>query len=141
VPQVQQRVHWDDGRAQDLGLPGGYDYAVMRFAWLSHLLTNWMGDDGWIKTFGVELRQFNFVGDFHVVSGSVSGKRMEDGQGIVELTLQATNQRGDITTRGSAEVLLPSRANGAVVLPTPPRDLLQRGANMMADAAARVRSR
>jgi acyl dehydratase len=139
VPQVQQRVHWDDGRAQDLGLPGGYDYAVMRFAWLSHLLTNWMGDDGWIKTFSVDLRQFNFVGDFHVVSGRVTGKRMEEGQGIVELSLAATNQRGDVTTHGTAEVLLPSRANGAVVLPTSPRELVQRGANMMAEAAERAR--
>lgn len=136
IPQVQQRVHWDDSRAQDLGLPGGYDYAIMRFAWLAHLVTNWMGDDGWLKTYAVELRQFNFMGDFHVISGRVTGKRMEEGQGVIELTLEGRNQRGDVTTRGTAEVLLPSREHGAVVLPTPPRELVVRGANMMAPAAS-----
>ena len=139
VPQVQQRVHWDDSRAQDLGLPSGYDYAIMRFAWLSHILTNWMGDDGWLSKFKVELRQFNFIGDFNVVSGKVTDKRVDDGQCVVEITLEAANQRGDITTRGTAEVLLPSREHGAVVLPEPPRELMARGANMMAEAAARSR--
>lgn len=137
VPQPQQRVHWDDSRAQDLGLPAGYDYAVMRFAWLAHLVTNWMGDDGWISTYTVELRQFNFLGDFHIVSGSVIDKGFEDGQAWVDLSLVATNQRGEVTTRGTARVLLPSRAHGAVVLPVPPVELLVRGANMMAEAANR----
>src|SRR3546814_9780498 len=98
VPQPQQRVHWDDSRAQDLGLPGGYDYAIMRFAWLTHLLTNWMGDDGWIESYGVELRQFNFVGDFHIIGGSVTGKSVENGRPTVEIVLEATNQRGDRTS-------------------------------------------
>jgi len=137
VPQPQQRVHWDDSRAQDLGLPAGYDYAVMRFAWLAHLVTNWMGDDGWLASYTVELRQFNFIGDFHVVSGTVSDKGIEDGRAWVDLTLLATNQRGEETTRGTARVLLPSREHGAVVLPNPPAELLARGSNMMAEAAAR----
>lgn len=136
VPQPQQRVHWDDSRAQDLGLPGGYDYAIMRFAWLTHLLTNWMGDDGWIESYGVELRQFNFVGDYHIIGGSVSGKSVENGRPTVEIVLEAMNQRGDITTRGKAKILLPSREHGAVILPEAPLDLVRRGANMMAEAAA-----
>src|SRR3546814_17120803 len=59
VPQPQQRVHWDDSRAPDLGPPGGSDYALMPFAWLTHLLPNWLGYDGWIESYGVALRQFN----------------------------------------------------------------------------------
>src|SRR3546814_19250916 len=78
-----QRVHWDDSRAQDLGLPSGYDYAIMRFAWLTHLLTNWMGDDGWIESYGVELRQFNFVGDFHIIGGSVRSEERRVGKECV----------------------------------------------------------
>lgn len=139
VPQVQQRVHWDDSRAQDLGLPAGYDYAIMRFAWLAHLVTNWIGDDGWLASYRVELRQFNFVGDFHIVSGEVVGKRIENGRAIVDLALTAVNQRGDETTRGTAAVYLPSRELGAVVLPAAPQELVTRGANMMAEAAARAR--
>lgn len=137
VPQPQQRVHWDDSRAQDLGLPAGYDYAVMRFAWLAHLVTNWMGDDGWLSSYTVELRKFNFIGDFHVVSGTVAGKGTDAGRCWVDLALRAVNQNGEETTRGTARVLLPSREHGAVILPAPPAELAARGANMMAEAASR----
>lgn len=139
VPQPQQRVHWDDARAQDLGLPAGYDYAIMRFAWLAHLLTNWMGDDGWIESYSADLRQFNFIGDFHIVGGTVTGKSIERDRPTIEIALEATNQRGDVTTRGAARVLLPSREHGAVVLPEPPAALTRRAANMMAEAAERAR--
>jgi len=47
VPQVAQRVHWDHDRALELGLPTSYDYAAMRFSWMTHLVTNWQGDDAW----------------------------------------------------------------------------------------------
>lgn len=141
VPQPQQRVHWDHERAQDLGLPGGYDYAIMRFAWLTHLLTNWMGDDAWIENYDVDLRQFNFVGDFHVIGGTVSEKGIEGGRPFVTIAIQATNQRGDVTTRGNAKILLPSREHGAVILPQPPAELVRRGANLMAESAARHKAK
>src|SRR3546814_18338057 len=117
VPKLQQRVQWEDIRAKDLGLPGGYDYAIMRFAWLTHLLTNWMGDDGWIESYGVELRQFHFVGDFHIIGGSVTGTSVENGRPTVEIVLEATNTRGDLTTTGTAKILLHSRESGAVNIP------------------------
>lgn len=135
VPQVAQRVHWDERRAQDLGLPTGYDYAISRFAWLSHLVTNWMGDDGWLWKFEVELRQFNFLGDFQLCTGEVSGKRIEDGHHVVDLALRATNQRGDATTFGNATVILPSRDHGPVTLPIAPEEMRGRAAKLVTDGA------
>jgi hypothetical protein len=41
---------------QDLGLPAPYDYGTMRSNWLAHLLTNWIGDDGWLWKLDVEMR-------------------------------------------------------------------------------------
>ena len=35
VPDVVQRLHWDSGRAQALGIPAPYDYGQMRAAWVS----------------------------------------------------------------------------------------------------------
>ena len=48
VPDVAQRVHWDNAWAQAIGNPMAYDYGVMRDCWLSHYMTDWMGDDGWL---------------------------------------------------------------------------------------------
>jgi hypothetical protein len=48
-------------------------------------------------------------------------KYLADGdRPAVDLELAATNQRGAVTTPGTATVLLPSRAHGPVRLPDPP---------------------
>jgi len=139
VPQVQQRVHWDDQRARDLGLPTSYDYGAMRTAWQSHLITNWMGDNGWLWKFHSEVRLFAFMGDTHIVSGEVTDKRIEDGHAVVDLAVRCTNQRGEVTAPGHATVMLPSREHGPVVLPTPSVELRRRGAVQMAAHAERRR--
>ena len=140
VPQIVQRLHWDPQRAQEIGLPAPYDYGTMRTNWLGHMVTNWMGDDGWLLHLENEIRSFNFVGDVTTCRGTVTDKRIEDGRCIVELKVEAVNQRDEVTAPGLAKVLLPSRKTGAVVLPDPRSELCQRGAEMMTGAAARVRS-
>lgn len=136
VPQPAQRVHWDAERAQALGLPTGFDYAIMRFGWLVHLLTNWGGNDSWLWRIRVELRRFNFLGDFQICTGTVLKKRIEDGRPVVDIDIQATNQRGEATAIGTASLLVPSRQHGPVVLPAPPIELLRRGAAMLAPRPA-----
>lgn len=135
-----QRLHWDDERARELGLPAPYDYGQMRSCWMSHLLTNWMGDDAWLWRFDNQIKGFNFLGDTHWLTGEVAAKRIEQDHDVVDLNLRATNQRGEITVSGSATVILPSRKNPSVVLPVPPDALRARGAAMVAEAAMRRRS-
>jgi hypothetical protein len=60
---------------------------------------------------------------------------------LVHIEVKATNQRGEVTSPGTATVMLPSRAAGAVILPAPPEALAIRGANMMAEATERNRGR
>lgn len=141
VPGSMMRVHWDPERAQDLGLPAPYDYGQMRSNWLTHALTNWMGDEAWIMSMQTDVRMFNFHGDTTVITGSVVDKRIEGIHHVVELGLKGTNQREEISCTGRAVVILPSKAGGPVILPTPDLALAERGANMMADAAARIRER
>lgn len=139
MPDIVQRLHWDPVRARELGLPAPYDYGTMRTNWLGHLLTNWMGDDGWLLHLATEMRSFNFIGDTTVCSGTVTAKSIEGMRRLVHIELKATNQRGEVTSPGTATVLLPSREAGAVALPAPPDALVARGANMMAEAADRGR--
>lgn len=141
VPQAQQRVHWDQERANDLGLPAPFDYGALRTAWLSHLVTNWMGDDAWLWKLSIEIRKFNFMGDTHVCGGEVVAVRREGVHLIAEIEVRATNQRGEVTTTGLATVILPSREHGPIQLPEPPQDLSSRGAQMMHAAAERLRER
>jgi acyl dehydratase len=132
VPDVAQRVHWDSAWAQAIGNPMAYDYGVMRDCWLSHYLTDWMGDDGWLVTQHSEIRKFNYVGDSHVITGEVVDKRVENGRCLVDIEMRGTNQREVVTCPGTATVALPSREQGAVVLPEAPADLTQQAASLLA---------
>ena len=50
------------------------DYGQMRAAWVSHLLTNWIGDDGWLAELDLQMRGFNYHGDVHRCTGTVTAK-------------------------------------------------------------------
>jgi acyl dehydratase len=131
IPDVAQRVHWDSAWAQAIGNPMAYDYGVMRDCWLSHFVTDWMGDDGWVVSQKSEIRKFNYIGDSHVITGEVVGKRLDGGRCLVDIEMRGTNQRGDVTCPGTATVALPSREHGPVVLPDPPDELSQQAADSL----------
>jgi acyl dehydratase len=126
VPDVMQRVHWDPEFARRAGNPTTFDYGRMRETWLIHLCTDWMGDEAWLWKLECEFRKFNFVGDTQWLSGTVTHKYMADGRPAIDVGLHAHNQRGELTTPGTATILLPSHEFGPVRLPEPPggaRDL------------------
>jgi acyl dehydratase len=139
VPDVVQRLHWDASRAAEVGLPAPIDYGQMRTCWLSHLVTNWMGDDAWLWKLDADVRGFNFLGDATLCTGRVEGKDIVDGHHVARLDLVALNQRGEGTATGKATVILPSREHGAVRLPAPPVELAARGAEVATESAARRR--
>lgn len=131
IPDVAQRVHWDSAWAQAIGNPMAYDYGVMRDCHLSHFLTDWMGDDGWLVSQSSEIRKFNYIGDTTVITGEVVGKRIEDGRCLVDIEMRGTNQRDVVTCPGTAVVALPSREHGPPLLPEPPADLAQQAVERM----------
>lgn len=121
VPDVQQRVHWDQEWARRAGNPAIYDYGRMRETWLVHLCTDWMGDDAWLWKLDCQFRRFNYVGDTHWMRGRVTDVYLAEGdRPAVDLDIWGENQRGEITTPGHATILLPSREHGAVRLPDVP---------------------
>jgi acyl dehydratase len=132
IPDVAQRVHWDSAWAKAIGNPMAYDYGVMRDCHLSHFVTDWMGDEGWLLRQSSEIRKFNYIGDSHVITGEVTDKRIEDGRSVVDIEIRGTNQRGDVTCPGTATVALPSREHGPVRLPEPPAELSAQAAQRMA---------
>src|SRR5215831_12490302 len=110
VPEPPERVHWDDALARGVGVPAAYDYGPERVAWLGHLVTNWMGDDGFLERLNVQVRRHNLIGDTTWCRGTVAAKVAP---GDVRLELVAVNQRGETTAVGEANVRLPLRAAGA----------------------------
>ena len=117
IPDTVQRCHWEDAWAQQLGHPAAYDYGTMRTNWMVHVVTNWMGDLGWLWKLSTSVTQFNYLGDAHIVTGQVSSLRKSDeNQGEVDVSLEGRNQRGEVTCHGSATVLLPMEG-GSLTIP------------------------
>ena len=131
VPDVAQRLHWDPLWAKAIGNPMAYDYGVMRENYLYHYLTDWCGDDGVVLHVHDELRKFNYMGDVQTITGEVEAVRNEGGQGLVDVTVRFTNQRGEETVKATATIALPT-AGRPIVYPEVPQDLQVRAAEMMA---------
>src|SRR5439155_4362340 len=104
VPDAAMRCHWEDEWAQAMGHPFAYDYGAMRDSWLSHLVTNWMGDDGWLWKIHTETRRFNYIGDTHWMQGKVTKKFETEWGGAVDLEIWGKNQRDEVTCPGHATV-------------------------------------
>ncbi len=106
-------VHYNKAAANFAGLPYAYDVGVQRNCWLLHLLTNWIGDDGWIKRSYAEYRKFVYLSDAVYVKGKVTKKYFDDnGEACVDVDTCAINQRGEDTMPGNSTLVLPSRDKG-----------------------------
>ncbi|MDP6549755.1 MAG: MaoC family dehydratase N-terminal domain-containing protein [Dehalococcoidia bacterium] len=101
--------HMRDSVAEAVGVPGAYDYGPQRVSWMGTLLTNWMGDDAFLKRLRIETRRFNVYGDTQWCKGKVVRKYVHDSAPLVDLEIWAENQRGELTAPGYATVMLPSR--------------------------------
>ena len=102
--------HHRESTAKQVGVPGTYDYGPQRTAWMATMVTNWMGDAGFLKRLRTEYRRFNVMGDATWCRGKVSRKYAKDGYPLVDIEIWGENQRGEVTTPGVATVVLPSRS-------------------------------
>jgi acyl dehydratase len=109
IPDCPERVHWEEEFAREVGAPGAYDYGPERCSWLTHHLTNWMGDDGFLRRASCKIRRHNPAGDLLFIKGRVARKFVEGGRHLVEIEQEARNQDDEVSIFGSGIVELPSR--------------------------------
>ena len=110
IPDVPERVHWDSDLARLVGTPDAYDYGPERTSWMTHHLTDWMGDEGFLQHIHVEIRRHNPVGDTIYINGEVTRAFEEDGAHYAEIIQTAKNQDDELSVRSTATVRLPSRS-------------------------------
>ena len=111
------RGHLETATGTDVGMGGAYDIGPQRIAWAQHMLTNWIGDHGFLHRLEVSVRRPNLVGDTIWWHGTVTKKRRIASLGLVDIAVRAVNQREEASAQGTATVVLPTRADGPVPLP------------------------
>lgn len=109
IPDCPERVHWENDFALMVGAPGAYDYGPERCSWLTHHLTNWMGDDGFLRRAHCKIRRHNPEGDYLLIDGKVTRKFVDGGRHLVEIEQEARNQDGELSVLGGGIVELPKR--------------------------------
>jgi acyl dehydratase len=76
---------------------------------LCRLLTDWMGDAGFLQRLGFQMRRPHLLGDTITVRGRVTDCRREGAHGAVDLDVWVENPRDGVATPGRATVHLPRR--------------------------------
>jgi acyl dehydratase len=110
APEPIANSHFQPAAARILmGSPLPLDVGFQRVCWLSHLVTNWMGDAGFLKKLSARLTGLVCFGDTNWCRGKVARKWREGEERLVEVEVWCENQRHQITATGRAVVALPAR--------------------------------
>ena len=132
-PWTPNAEHEDALLAAYIGQPAPFDYGVQRTEMCQQLMSNWMGDDGFIRRMVVPLRKPVFYGDVGIYTGEVVKKFKEVQEGdsaagaapgkrqyhAVGIKFEGVNQLGEAQVVGTSTVYLPSKEDGPVQLPIP----------------------
>ena len=106
-------AHFDPAFARKAGHEDIFMNTGFVQAALVRLITDWMGDAGFLKRLAFEMRRQHRPGDTMVCRGKITAKKETDGAALVFLDVWAENQREGIATPGEATVILPRvPANG-----------------------------
>lgn len=106
---LEEPKHVEPSLAVRAGMPGAFDIGHQRVGWVSHLLTNWMGDDGTMKKLRLRISRPNVFGDTTWCHGKVTEKRIAGDEHLVDCEVWSQNQFGDVTGKGDATIALPNR--------------------------------
>lgn len=103
-------IHYDKDLAAKAGHRSVIVHGALKSAFLAQMLTDWIGETGWITELAVSYRAVDYAGDRLTCRGRVREKSVEDGRYLVSCDVWIENAAGAVTTPGTAMVSLPSKA-------------------------------
>jgi len=99
-------IHHDEEFAKSAGFPTVFSVGMLQAGVLSTFATNWFGPEN-VRRFGVQFREQVWPGDTLTFSGTVTAKREDNGERLVDLDLVATRQTGGTAIKGYATFAMP----------------------------------
>ena len=114
-------LHFEDAFASSQGVGKPIVHGQLKRAWLIQLMTDWIGEQGFLKKFSCQFRAMDYPrpmldmftpqeeGETWWCKGKVTKKYEEGDECCVDCDIWIENGKGEITTRGTATVALPSR--------------------------------
>lgn len=103
-------IHMDPDYAKNVAkLPDVIVMGNLKLAYIANALTAWAGDHAWIEKLALEYRKMDLVNTTLTAKGRVTKKYARDGKHLVDLEVWIENEKGEVTTPGTAVVSLPTR--------------------------------
>ena len=102
-------INYDRDFAQSKGLPSFIVHGDLTVAFLTQLVTDWMGEWGTFKKLHTSNRGMLFPNEDVICKGKVSKKYIENDEHYVDCEIWAENSKGEKCTLGKASVTLPAR--------------------------------
>ena len=101
-------MHTDEVKAQAAGLPSVFGHGMFSAGLLATSLTDYVGI-GNVRHFQVRFAKQTWPGETLVSRNTVTAKREEDGQRLVDFECELINDDGEVKVAGSATAALPAR--------------------------------
>ena len=105
VSQDFTPIHYNTEYAQGAGHDDIIIHGALKTAMLSQWLADWAGGIAAVKKLETSYRGIDYAGEV-TCAGTVTGKRVENGQGLVDLDIEFRSADGRVTTPGKATVAL-----------------------------------
>lgn len=103
-------LHYDKDFAQNAGFPGVIVHGRLKASFLTQLMTDWIGDEGFLKKFSCRYRGVDYPCQEIKCKGKVTKKYIENGEHLVECEIWTEDPQGEKTTPATAVAILPSRS-------------------------------
>lgn len=114
-------LHYQPSFGEARGTGGVIVHGRLKAHWLVHFVENWIGDEGRIKKISCQYRGMDYPrtmktetecdeGETWHCKGKVTKKYVQSNEHCVDCEIRLENGKGEVTTPGTATVVLPSRA-------------------------------
>lgn len=117
-----EESHLDILSCEGNGFKAPYSAGLLRACLAGQVITDWMGDDGFLRRLELTLPGHYLYGDTIWLNGTVADKyKVREGGEMyhaVDVGLQGVNQLSEVVARGTATVYLPAPGH-PVTLPIP----------------------
>lgn len=94
-------MHTDDVAAREAGLPGVFGHGMFTAGLLATAVTDYVGI-GNLRSYRVRFTRQTWPGEVLTTKVTVTGKRVEDGEKLVDLACEVVNGDGEVKVTGSA---------------------------------------
>jgi len=109
-------IHMDRDYSQKVArLPDVIVMGNLKYAYLSNMMVNWIGEEGTLKRLSAQYRGMDVPGPAlsteptMICKGKVTKKYIQDGEHYIDCEVWTETKEGQVTTPGSATAILPAK--------------------------------